>query len=95
MKLTQEPSWNEPIIVYLKTGLQPEDKIEARILWLKAALYVLYDDKLYRRGYFMPLLKCATPSEVKYITREIHEGTCGNHAGGQSLAFKALRQGYY
>ena len=43
----------------------------------------------------MPLLKYATPSEVKYIIREIHEGTCGNHAGGQSLAFKALRQGYY
>ena len=26
---------------------------------------------------------------------EIHEGTCGNHARGQSLAFKAQRQGYY
>ena len=37
----------------------------------------------------MPLLKCATSSEVKYIMREIHEGTCGNHARGQSLAFKA------
>ena len=43
----------------------------------------------------MPLLKCATPSEAKYIMREIHEGTCGNHVGGQSLAFEALRQGYY
>ena len=43
----------------------------------------------------MPLPKCATPSEVKYIMREIHEGTCGNHIEGQSLAFKALRQGYY
>ena len=27
--------------------------------------------------------------------REIHEGTCGNHAEGQSLVFKALRQCYY
>ena len=43
----------------------------------------------------MLLLKCVTPSEVNYIMREIHEGTCGNHAGGSSLAFKALRQGYY
>ena len=43
----------------------------------------------------MPLLKCATLSEAKYIMREIHEGICGNHAGGQSLAFKALRQGYF
>ena len=81
--------------MYLKTGEQPEDKIEAQILRLKAARYVLYDDKLYKRGYSMPLLKCATPLKAKYIMREIYDGTCGNHAGGQSLAFKALRQGYY
>ena len=43
----------------------------------------------------MPLLKWVTLAEAKYIMREIHEGTCGNHIGGQSLAFKALRQGYY
>ena len=27
--------------------------------------------------------------------REIHEGICGKHVKGQSLAFKTLRQGYY
>ena len=70
----------DPIIVYLKTGEQPEDKTEAEILRLKTARYVLDDDKLYRRGYSMPLLKCATPSKVEYIMREIHEGTRGNHA---------------
>ena len=43
----------------------------------------------------MPLLNYVTPSEVKYIIREIHEGTCRNHTEGQSLVFKALRQGYY
>ena len=42
-----------PIFAYLKTSEQPKDKIEAQILRLKAACYVLYDDKLYRRGYFM------------------------------------------
>ena len=91
MELTQEPSWMDPIVTYLKSGEQPEDKIETQILWRKATCYVLYDDKLYRKGYFMPLLKCVTPWEAKYIIREIHEGICGNHAGGQSLAFKALR----
>ena len=39
----------------------------------------------------MPLLKCTTPLEAKYILREIHEGAYGNHTEGQSLAFKALR----
>ena len=95
MELTQEPSWMDPIVAYLKTGEQLEDKTEACILQLKVACYVLYDDKLYRRGYSMPLLKCATLVEEKYIMKEIHEGACGNHVEGQSLALKALRQGYY
>ena len=85
----------DPIVAYLKTEEQLKDKTKARILQLKAAHYVLYDDKLYKKGYSMPLLKYATPLGAKYIMKEIHEGTCGNHAGGQSLAFKALRQGYY
>ena len=72
----------DPIVAYLKIGEQPKDKTEARILRLKAARYVLYDDKLYKRGYSMLLLKCATPSKVQYITREIHEGTCGNYVEG-------------
>ena len=55
----------DPIVAYLKTGKQFEDKIEAQIFWIKVARYVLYDDKLYMRGYSMALLKCATPSEMK------------------------------
>ena len=85
----------DPIVTYLKIGEQPENKIEAQILLLKVACYVLYDDKLCRRGYSMPLLKCAIPLEAQYIMREIHKSTCGNHAAGQSLVFEALRQGYY
>ena len=95
MELTQESSWMNPIVIYLKTGEQPKHKTKVRILRLKATRYILYDDKLYRRSYSISLLKCATPSEAKYIIREIYEDTCGNHTGGQSLAFKALRQGYY
>ena len=81
----------DPIIAYLKNGELPEEKMEARILRLKAAHYVLYDDKLFRRGYSMPLMKCVLPMEAKNIMWEIHEGIYGNQAGGQSLVFKALR----
>ena len=72
----------DPIIEYLKTSEQPENKTESRIVRLKVARYVLCDDKLYRRAYSMPLVECVTPLEAKYIMREIHEGTCGNHARG-------------
>ena len=95
MELTQKPSWMDHIIAYVRNGELPEGKTKARILRLKAVHYVLYDDKLYMKGYSMPLLKCIPPSEAEYVMREIHEGICGNHAGGQSLAVKALRQGYY
>ena len=72
----------DPIIAYLKDGELAKEKTEARILQLKAARYVLYDDKLYRRGCSMPLLKCVLTMEAKNIIWEIHNGTCGNHAGG-------------
>ena len=71
----------DPIITYLKNGELLEGKTEARILRLKAAHYMLYDDKLYMKGYSMSLLKCVLSSEVKYTMKEIHKSICGNHAG--------------
>ena len=80
----------DPIIAYLKTSEFPRNKTEARILRMKAAGYVIYDDKLYRKGYSMLLLVCVTLSEENYIIREIYKGICKNHTGGQSLVVKAL-----
>ena len=67
MELTRELSSIDPIIAYLKNGELTKEKIEARILLLKAARYMLYDDKLYKRGYSMPLVKCILPTELKTI----------------------------
>ena len=50
MELVQEPLWMDPIIAYLKNGELPDRKIEAWILKLKIACYMLYDDELYKRG---------------------------------------------
>ena len=72
----------DPIVAYLKNGELPENTMKAQVLRLHVARYVIYNDKLYKRGYFMPLSKWVVPSEVEYIMREIHEGICGNHAGG-------------
>ena len=81
----------DPIVAYLKIDEFLENKTEPRIQRMKVARYVIYYDKLYRRGYLMPLLKCLTPSKVDYIMRKIHEGICGESYWGQSLAFKMLR----
>ena len=80
-----------PIIRYLKDGVLQKDKSKARLLRLKAARYILHDGKLYRRGFSTPFLKCVDLEAGSYIIQEIHEEVCGNHIGGQSLAYKALR----
>ncbi|XP_070004361.1 uncharacterized protein [Nicotiana sylvestris] len=42
-----------------------------------------------------PLARCHGPSQTEYVMREIHEGHCGNHAGGRSLVRTMIRAGYY
>ena len=60
-----------------------------------APKYTMREDNLFKRGYSMPLLRCLTEVEAKKALREVHEGVCGNHATGQSLALKLLRLGYF
>ena len=88
-------SWMDPIRAYIRDGILPEDKRKARILKCRAARYTLLDGVLYRRGFTLPLLRCVDDEEADYVLREIHEGVCGNHSGARTLAFKALRQGYF
>ncbi|XP_074346683.1 uncharacterized protein LOC141685487 [Apium graveolens] len=77
-------------------GIQeiPKDKLQARCLRYQAAKYVEYDGVLYKRGFNQPQLRCMNLEEGNYILREVYEGICGNHSGGDSLALKVLRQGY-
>ncbi|KAL0447291.1 UNVERIFIED_CONTAM: Gag-Pol polyprotein [Sesamum latifolium] len=52
-------------------------------------------DELYKRTIDGPPLKCLDEERAKYVLREVHEGSCGNHSGGRSLAQKVTRQGYF
>ena len=79
-----------PIIQYLKDDRLLEDKNKTRLLRLKAIMYILYDGRLYRRGFSTPHLKCVNLEEEHYILWEIHEGVYGNHTGGKSLTHKAI-----
>ncbi|RVW75673.1 Transposon Ty3-I Gag-Pol polyprotein [Vitis vinifera] len=49
-------------------------------------------DTLQRLG---PYLRCLDRSEAQYILAKLHEGVCGNHSEGRSLAHQAHSQGYY
>ena len=45
MELEQETSWMDPIIEYSKNDKLLENKTEARVLRLRGACNVIYDDK--------------------------------------------------
>ena len=80
-----------PIIDYLQNRKLPEDKLEARWLRARSAHYCVYDDRLYKKGFSAPLLRCIDGTDYQIMLEEIHAGHCGNHAGALSLAQKALR----
>ncbi|GKV32747.1 hypothetical protein SLEP1_g41332 [Rubroshorea leprosula] len=89
------PSWTIPLINYLQSGELPEDQSTAKVIRRRAAHFTLVDNQLYKRASSMPLLRCLTPYEAEYAVREVHEGVCGTHIGGKTLARKLLRHGYY
>ena len=80
----------DPIFSYLNTGALSEDKSAIRKATCQAPHYVLYNEKLYKIFFTLPLLKCLPPSEANYALREVHEGICGNHLGGRAFTYKIL-----
>ena len=93
--IEEKPTWMTPIIAYHSEETLPEDRNEARRLMYQLPRYTMLDNKLYRRGFSMPLLKCVVEPEASNILKEIHEGFCKGHTRGHSLAQKVIRQGYY
>ncbi|GAU47765.1 hypothetical protein TSUD_193020 [Trifolium subterraneum] len=93
--VVDERSWMSLVYNFLKSNTLPADAKEATKIRKRACSYVLLDDKLYRRGFSIPLFKCVEEARVEFILQEIHEGINGQHIGGRSLARKALRAGYY
>ncbi|GKU96145.1 hypothetical protein SLEP1_g9416 [Rubroshorea leprosula] len=89
------PSWTTPLMNYLRSGELLEDSSVVKWVRCRAAHFTLIDNQLYKRAALMPLLRCLTPYEAEYTVREVHEGVCGTHIGGKTLARKLLRQGYY
>ena len=71
---------------YLKDGLLPEDREEARKLRVRVAKFVLMDEVLYKRGFSQPYQRCLTSDESYYVLRDVHERACGNHLGAKFSA---------
>ncbi|KAL0689700.1 hypothetical protein Bca4012_089378 [Brassica carinata] len=84
-----------PLIRYLEADILPEDRSEAKKIKKQATRYCISQEKLYRRSFSGPYLRCVTPQEAARILVELHEGDCGSHSSGKSLVLRARRAGYY
>nr|GEV52552.1 reverse transcriptase domain-containing protein [Tanacetum cinerariifolium] len=58
------PTWMTQLVDYLKGGVLPEDKKEARKLLLNARQYELMEGVLYRRSFITPWLRCVGPLQA-------------------------------
>ena len=90
------PSWMDPIIQFLSKDVLPEDKSEAEKIHQKAPQFWLSEDqKLYKRSFSRPYLLCIHPKASELLLEELHEGICGSHIRGRSLAHRAITQSYW
>ena len=89
------PSWMDFIIQFLNEDILLEEKIEADKIRRNAINYWLSEDhKLYKRSFSGPYLLCVHPELTESLLEEMHEGICGSHTEGGSLAHRAITQGY-
>ena len=90
------PSWMDPLVLFLKDDILPEEKSEADKIRRKASRFWLFEDlKLYKRSFSGPYLLCVHPDATELILEELHERICGSHTGGRSLSHRAITQSYW
>ncbi|XP_074562949.1 uncharacterized protein LOC141819599 [Curcuma longa] len=87
--------WRTPLLAFLQKGEVPSDPDQARLLRRRVGHFTLVGDQLYKRAFSRPLLKCLGPEDAEYVMKEVHQGCCGNHLAGRSLARKLLLTGYF
>ncbi|XP_010424767.1 PREDICTED: uncharacterized protein LOC104709925 [Camelina sativa] len=90
-----ETDWRIPIRDYIANGTTPKDRWQARKLKAQSARFCIIGEELYKRCISGPYLRCVYGNETHSIMKEAHEGPCGNHSGGRSLALRIKRQGYF
>ena len=87
------PSWMDPIALFLKEDIFPEEKSEVDKIRRKAPRFWLSENqKLYKRSFSGPYLLCIHLEASELLLEELHERICGRNTGGKSLSHRALTQ---
>ncbi|KAG8500352.1 hypothetical protein CXB51_004142 [Gossypium anomalum] len=89
--------WYYDILQYMKSRAYPDEATEndKRTLMRLASDYVLDGEVLYKKRKDQVLLRCVDAVEAKKILEEVHDGVCGTHANGFTMARQIMRFGYY
>lgn len=94
MTAQTKEDWRTGIIQCLKgitlTSTREQSRIEAR-----ARHFFLDADILFKFSFSHNALRCLGETEAEYVMSEVHQGCCGDHSGGRSLARRLLLTGYY
>jgi len=88
-------TWMTPYRSYLADGILPVEPEEGKKIKRNFAKYTLLDGELLRHDFTHPILVCVSEEQWMRIMAELHEGICGSHVGGCSLASKVVSAGYY
>lgn len=75
----------DSLVSFLKGGLLPEDKNEAKKICRTALQYWLSkEQKFFKSSHSGSYLLCVYLEAVKPLLEELHEGNCGSHTRGRS-----------
>ena len=90
-QIRARPSWMDPIVLYLRKDILPEDKSEANKIRRKTSCFWLSkDQKSYKCSFSRSYLFCMHPEATELLLEELYEGICGSHTGGRSLSHRAI-----
>ncbi|KAG8498342.1 hypothetical protein CXB51_006632 [Gossypium anomalum] len=89
--------WYQDILRYVRNREYPDQSTEndKRTLRRLASDYVLDGEILYKRRKDQVLLRCVDAVEAKQILEEVHEGVCGTHANGFTIARQIMIFGFF
>jgi hypothetical protein len=71
------------------------DPKNRRALRLKSSSSLLINDILFRKKFDGFFLRCLEKEESERVLAKLHAGKAGGHFGGDTIAHKVLRAGYY
>ncbi|KAL0385722.1 UNVERIFIED_CONTAM: hypothetical protein Sradi_2966500 [Sesamum radiatum] len=87
--------WRRHLLDYVERGVLAQDEKEAVRSRSRATRFILLEKILYKHSFSKPNLQCVSIEKGRTILQEIHEGVCGLHTGGITLARKTLRARYF